>query len=92
MKWLKKKLRNWLSESDEPEMVSSKGLAITASDHEFDEPLKFTITKANGGTIVSTRRYDRQKDRSVGDIYIVTDDQSLSDEIGRIVTMECLKL
>lgn len=90
MKWIKRKLRNWLN-SDEIEGSLKLSTVRESFDHEFEEPLRFTISKATGGTIISTRRYDRRKDQNQGDVYIITDEQVLSDEIGKIVSMEMLK-
>lgn len=89
MKWLKRKLRNWLD--DDSLERSQVGLAV-AKSNDYDEPLRISITKANGGTIVSSRRYNSRTDRNDGDVYVITDEQNLSDEVGKIVSMECLKL
>ena len=97
MKWLKRKLRKWVDGArGEPDVYGkkvSKGNLVAHDDVEnFGEPMRFTLTKANGGFIVSTRRYDNRTDRSSGDNYIITDEQDLSEEIGKIVTMEALRL
>lgn len=95
MKWLKKKLRKWVMEASDLEKEDTpvlKGSSLVAH-HESDipEPFRFTLTKASGGTIINTRRYDNRKDRADGDLYIITDDQNLSEEVGKIVSMEMLK-
>ena len=97
MKWLKRKLRKWVDDArEEPDVYQkkvSKGNLVAHDDVEnFGDPMRFTLTKANGGFIVSTRRYDNRTDRSSGDNYIITDEQDLSEEIGKIVTMEALRL
>ena len=97
MKWLKRKLRDWVrdanEEPDDYQKKVSKGNLVAHDDVEnFGDPMRFTLTKANGGFIVSTRRYDNRTDRSTGDNYVITDEQDLSEEIGKIVTMEALKL
>lgn len=93
MQWLKRKLRSWVNDAEGYALDKNMKLSTVheSIDHDFDEPLRFTISKANGGTIISTRRYDRRKDQNQGDIYIITDEQVLSDEIGKIVSMEMLK-
>jgi len=57
----------------------------------FGEPVRFTLSKASGGFIISTRRYDNKTDRTVGDNYIITNDQDLGTEISKIITLEALK-
>jgi hypothetical protein len=95
MQWLKKKLRKWVMEASDLEKEDTQVLKGTASavyhEHDIPEPFRFTLTKASGGTIISTRRYDNRKDRADGDLYIITDDQNLSEEVGKIVSMEMLK-
>lgn len=90
MQWLKRKLRNWINSDD---ILSSGGCIVREKiGHDYGEPFRFTISKANGGTIVSTQRYNRKTDRNDGDVYIITDEQNLSDEVGKIISMEMLKL
>lgn len=96
MKWLKRKLRKWVDDArEEPDVFQNKvarGSLVSCDDVEtFGEPMRFTLTKANGGFIISTRRYDNRTDRSTGDNYIITDEADLGDAISKIVTMEALK-
>ena len=96
MKWLKRKLRKWVDDArEEPDVFQHKlarGSSVSCDDVEtFGEPMRFTLTKANGGFIVSTRRYDNRTDRSSGDNYIITDSDDLGAAISKIVTMEALK-
>jgi len=93
MKWLKRKLRKWVDDArEEPDVYIGNKVISSRDDVEtFGEPMRFTLTKANGGFIVSTRRYDNRTDRSSGDNYIITDEDDLGDAISKIVTMEALK-
>jgi hypothetical protein len=91
MRWLKQRLRNWLN-SDDVETLSMNKLASTRDRHELDgEPLRFNIFRANGGTVVQTHVYDRQKDRSFQQLHIVGHDQDLGESLGKIITMESLR-
>ena len=73
----------------------SVNAGIMISDHE--EPrisatgIKFEVYRANGGTIVETRRYNRKTDDNVYELHVITDTQDVGQEIGRIITMEALK-
>lgn len=93
-------LRNWLNDDDsgiyieESTMRSNKAsLQIRAdSDSVESEPvLNFKVYSAIGGKIVEFRRYDRQRDRSDHQTYIITNDQDFGDRIAKIATMENLK-
>jgi hypothetical protein len=91
MRWLKQRLRNWLN-SDDVETLSMNKLASTRDRHELDgEPLRFNIFRANGGTVVQTYVYDRQKDRSFQQLHIVRHDQDLGESLNKILTMESLR-
>ena len=89
MKWLKRKLRNWINSDDE--WLSTTPVQESIG-HDYNNPLRFTISKAHGGMIVSTQRYNSKIDRSEADVYIITEDQDLSTEIGKIVTLASLKM
>ena len=96
MKWLKRRLQNWLNSNDIESMASSqkshRGLAIaTETESLSSEPLRLSIYRANGGTIVETRQYDRQKDRSQNQLHIVSHDEDLGHSIAKIITMESLR-
>ena len=91
MRWLKQRLRNWLN-SDDVETLSMNKLASTRDRHELDgEPLRFNIFRANGGTVVQTYVYDRQKDRSFQQLHIVRHDQDLGESLNKTLTMESLR-
>lgn len=68
--------------------------AITKSDQSIDQPeraVQFTVYTANGGRVVETRRYDRQKDRHTNGLYVITSDQDFGRELDKIITMEALR-
>ena len=99
MNWLKRRLRNWVNTLDEADQIMKmssrhRGLAIsTSSDGEIlsTEPLRLSIYRANGGTIVETRVYDRQKDRSQNQLHIVSHDDDLGRSLAKIITLESLR-
>lgn len=73
-------------------MKQSRGLQV--GPPSLDQPeraIQFTVYVANGGRVVETRRYDRQKDRHTNGLYVVTNDMDFGREIDKIITMESLK-
>lgn len=56
--------------------------------HEFDAGMDLRITPANGGYIVSL---NHRNTGTVPELHIVTEDKDLGKEIGKIITMSCLK-
>lgn len=97
MNWLKRRLRNWVNNDDRADQVINmnskhRGLAISSDSETLStEPLRLSIYRANGGTIVETRQYDRQKDRSQNQLHIISHDDDLGRSIAKIITMESLR-
>ena len=95
MNWLKLRLRNWVnSASDEHNMITKKqrGLAISTDGESLStEPMRLSVYRANGGTIIETRVYDRNKDKSHNQLHIVGHDDDLGRSIAKIITMESLR-
>ena len=87
----------WAFSSDENEMMSSnkvpRGLIVSTEPGETlsTEPMRLSIYRANGGMIVETRVYDRQKDRSQNQLHIVSHDEELGRSLAKIITMESLR-
>lgn len=68
--------------------IGLSGPYTVGPQHEFDEGIDIRITPASGGFIVSVNH------RNFGtrpDLHIVTEDKDLGAEIGKIITMSCLK-
>jgi len=94
MNWLKRRLRAWAFNADENEKKTSRGLVVSQDgpgESLSSEPLRLSIYRANGGTIVETRVYDRQKDRSMNQLHIVGNDEDIGRSLAKIITMESLR-
>ena len=53
--------------------------------------IRFEVYRANGGTVIETRRNDRRTGDSVYELHVVAGDQDIGEELGKIITMESLK-
>ena len=96
MNWLKSWLRNWVSQDEciqetRPHKWNSSMISTAESEGLSSEPLSLSIYRANGGTIVETRVYDRQKDRNQNQLHIVGHDADLGESLAKIITMESLR-
>jgi hypothetical protein len=94
MNWLKKRLRVWAFSQDENEKKTSRGLVVSqdiSGDSLSSDPLRLSIYRANGGIVVETRTYDRQKDRNQTQLHIVGHDEDLGRSLSKIITMESLR-
>ena len=86
MRWIKKRLRNWVNDNDD---------LIQLDDYHSDRidshGFRLKVYKANGGTIVETSSYNIRKDHTNSGLYVILDTQDLGTEIGKIITIEGLK-
>jgi hypothetical protein len=107
MKWLKRLIYRWNQEGRElwdeddsliPMTKSSRNRAILrsnslgSSDVDSDDGLNITVRKAIGGKIVTFRHYDHKTDRSNHKLYIIPDDLEFDRELGKMITLESLRL
>lgn len=79
--------RNWLHNDDAVKVRQD----TTIASSEFDTPIRLSITPARGGIVVTTRNYDRQKDRNNEIVHVIHDDEDVARRIGEIVAMELMK-
>ena len=53
--------------------------------------IRFEVYRANGGTVIETRRMDRRSGDNVFELHVISADQDIGEEIGKIITLEALK-
>ena len=53
--------------------------------------IRFEVYRANGGTVVETRRNDRRTGDSLFELHVISGDQDIGEELGKIITLEALK-
>lgn len=94
MKWLKRKLRNWVMD-DSSELVLGRGISAKRDTElgitESSALLNFRVFDAVGGQVVEFTHYDTKTDRTNSTTYIITKDQNFGERISKIATMEMLK-
>lgn len=85
-------LRNWiLNESVEEKAESVYVSHDSNRDYEDDASLRFTITPARGGIILTVRNYDKRNDRHFYTAHVLHDDQNIAEGVAQIVSMELLR-
>ena len=105
--WLRQRLINLLIDTDGSANSSAKQLRSQSGaiavrlerdlactdDNNIDlpDPINFRVQTVSGGTVVESRWYDHKKDEHRTKLHIITPDESLSESIGKIVTMELLQ-
>jgi hypothetical protein len=86
---LKQRIRSWLLDSPAETEVGQD--ICVQEDKLSSDGMRLQIYKANGGFVVETRGYDRQKDRHLNSMHVITEDQDLGEALGKIVMMEALR-
>ena len=84
---LKQRFRNWIFDSDNE---SAQDICVQ-EDKLSSDGMRMQIYRASGGFVVETRGYDRQKDRHLNSMHVITEDQDLGEALGKIVMMEALR-
>lgn len=99
--FFKRKMQQWLRDdgADEP-YPSPIGISTAREGNSFhqqvedgliEDGLSLTIHNANGGYVVSFRRYDRIKDRSNNSLYVISSEQKFEEALAQCIAMECLQ-
>jgi len=91
MKSLKRRIRDWLNDDDNDSMVMASTRNHNES-HLDSQGFRLQVYKASGGIVIETHAYDEKKDRSNIGLYVITEDQDVGYELGKIITFENLKL
>jgi hypothetical protein len=100
--WLRQKLINILvdTESSRSIGIGRGNVSISLGDELCDDrlssidlpdPITFKVQAVSGGTLVESKWYDYKKDEQRVKLHIITQEENLSESIGKIVTMELLQ-
>jgi len=83
-KTFREKLRNWLYPEPITKIIQSSSLSSNS--------MSFNLYRANGGFVIEISNYNTGKDQYQHNLYIVTDEKDLGHELGKIITLQGLKL
>ena len=101
--WLRQRLINILVDTDtdtngakrsslgSTSVRMDQDICSNSNSIDLPDPIHFRVQTVSGGTVVESRWYDHKKDENRVKLHIITPDESLSESIGKIVTMELLQ-
>ena len=89
--WLRKKFKNFLYPDNETELVPSRLSVTSGDDIQEYNTLRFTVTPARGGIIVSVRNYNRKRDTSENTVHVIHDDEDVAKHVSEIVSLSLLR-
>lgn len=87
--WLRKKLLEDTN-SKMPEPMHSSRRGNNSSEIE-SKGLILVVYRASGGHVIECRMYNKITDRHDNKLHIITDNNDLGEELGRIITYENLR-
>ena len=83
--------RNWLYDDHSDEAEKVRAHDDEDRNYEDDKTLKFNVTTARGGVILTVRNYDQRQDRHFYTAHVLHDDQNIAEGVAQIVSMELLR-
>lgn len=86
-KWFDKKIQQTVDNRKNGNLIQ----AVDVDTIDSEDRIRFEVTPARGGIILSVRHYDRKSDRNSNTLHIFTDETNYAEEIGRVVAMEIYK-
>ena len=79
-------------EADVPQPLNStKSARLIAREQDWQDNLNIMVTNANGGKIVTFRRYDHKNDRSDNKVYVIPDAHDFNVELTKLITLESMR-
>lgn len=88
--WFENKCRKALRDS---ENTTGTVLSVCEPDHHaLHDGISIHLKQVIGGRLVTFHVYERKTDQNHTRTYVITDDQDFERELGKIITMESLRL
>lgn len=91
MKWLKRKLLNWLA-SDENQYGIVKETIVSSREGPQQNGMNFCLYKAVGGHILESKVYNHKIDRNEGTLYMIHEDEDFAKQVAQAIMLEQMKL
>ena len=87
-KWFRKQVRRVLQEESchKPQCET-----LAAVEDYSDDPVRFELTSATGGRILTVRRYNRRTGESDRDVYLIPSGEDVGERVAKILNLELLK-
>lgn len=88
MRWLRRKIRNWLDSDIQLEKVE-----VIARDRNSpaQNGMNFCLYKAVGGHILESRVHNHKTDRTEGTLYMIHEDEDFARQVAQAIMLESLK-
>lgn len=91
MKWLKRKIRDWLSQDDYETTLVHATPDIQSNSSPAQNGMNFCLYKAVGGHILESRTYNSKTDRNEGTLYMIHEDEDFAKQVAQAIMLEQMK-
>jgi hypothetical protein len=94
MKFLDRWLIKILERAREKELENSKIVSSPIPVEEYDtkNTLRFLLTPARGGIVMTINTYDNRRDESNRTVYVINEAEDVSQRVAEIVSLELMKV
>lgn len=89
--WIRNKLHNFIFPEREADRANTLVSSSDDMGYDADNSLRFQLTNARGGIILSMRKYDEHRDRTYYQNYVIPDGEDTANSVAQIVSMEMLR-
>lgn len=87
-RWLMKRVQNGYNSNEVESQKSSLILPSEEVDVDTANTVRFHITPARGGSVVTVMRYDQRKDQNDKVVYVIDESSDVAKRVAEIVAME----
>lgn len=94
MKWIKRKLHQWIAEAAYDSDIAGKNSVVSLGDTnrvDSNPVLNFRIFSAQNGLILEFHSYNEKTDRRSNSTYIINHGEDVADFVRQTLPMEMLK-
>jgi hypothetical protein len=92
-RWLAKKVEQAWNGARESKLAPQLStIDSDSADIDHRNTLRFTVTPAQGGMVLSVNRYDSRKDENYRSLYVIDENEDYSKKIADILKLEVYKI
>lgn len=106
MNWFKRLVVRWVREDWDdgrysrdtestnmaiPRLRGSQLKSASMEVSEYDNPIRFELSPAVGGRILTVRQYDPRNDRHDNTVYVIPSGEDVGARVAKVLNLELLK-
>jgi hypothetical protein len=85
-------IKNWLNSDDTSYTQDMRIDSVSTKGIESENSIRFEVTPARGGLVITVRIYDRKTDSHIWVNHVIHDDEEVPARIAEIISMNMLRM